>query len=76
MTSELPLDHVFQKIPEDLNTDQGEDNLGYTADDTNDSVHPEEGLDIEEYKDEGYIELVLRVMAMMCDGQFQGLQAR
>ena len=27
-----------------------------------------------EYKDEGYIELVLKVLARMCDGQFAGLQ--
>ena len=27
-----------------------------------------------EYKDEGYIELVLKVLAQMCDGQFTGLQ--
>ncbi len=25
-----------------------------------------------EYKDEGYIELVLKVLAQMCDGQFTG----
>lgn len=29
---------------------------------------------LEEYKDEGYIELVLKVLAQMCDGQFNGLQ--
>ena len=27
-----------------------------------------------EYKDEGYIELVMNVLARMCDGQFTGLQ--
>ncbi len=27
-----------------------------------------------EYKDEGYIDLVLKVLAGMCDGQFAGLQ--
>ena len=29
---------------------------------------------MEEYKDEGYIELLLKVLAQMCDGQFGGLQ--
>jgi inositol 1,4,5-triphosphate receptor type 1 len=29
---------------------------------------------LEYYKDEGYIELVLKVLAQMCDGQFTGLQ--
>ena len=30
--------------------------------------------DAMEYKDEGYIELVLQVLSRMCDGQFAGLQ--
>jgi inositol 1,4,5-triphosphate receptor type 1 len=31
-------------------------------------------LDEVDQKDDGYIELVLRVLARMCDGQHQGLQ--
>ena len=37
-----------------------------------------DGDDLEEIdqKDDGYIELVLRVLARMCDGQHKGLQVR
>ena len=35
------------------------------------SIEDDEDL---EYKDEGYIELVLRIMALMCDGQNTTLQ--
>ena len=34
----------------------------------------EEEMDEIDQKDDGYIELVLRVLARMCDGQHKGLQ--
>ena len=33
-------------------------------------------MDEIDQKDDGYIELVLRVLARMCDGQHRGLQVR
>ena len=36
----------------------------------------EEDMDEIDQKDDGYIELVLRVLARMCDGQHRGLQVR
>ena len=48
---------------------EGVENLGLSIDDK------ELNDDSLEYKDEGYIELVLKVLAQMCDGQFSGLQA-
>ena len=47
---------------------EGVENLGLSIDDK------ELNDDSLEYKDEGYIELVLKVLAQMCDGQFSGLQ--
>ena len=46
----------------------GEENLGFSL--VGEEI-PDEAV---EYKDEGYIELVLKVLAGMCDGQFDGLQ--
>ena len=39
------------------------------------------GIDAEdlanlEFKDDGYIELVLRILGLMCDNQHEGLQVR
>lgn len=31
-------------------------------------------VDMLEYKDDGYIELVLKLLARICDGQHEGLQ--
>ena len=36
----------------------------------------EEEMEEIDQKDDGYIELVLRVLARMCDGQHSGLQVR
>ena len=36
----------------------------------------EEEIEEIDQKDDGYIELVLRVLARMCDGQHSGLQVR
>ena len=37
----------------------------------------DEGVrDMLEYKDDGYIELVLKVLARICDGQHVGLQVK
>ena len=44
-----------------------------------DEVEPtlDEGVrDMLEYKDDGYIELVLKVLARICDGQHVGLQVK
>lgn len=38
------------------------------------TLNKEEDLEEIDQKDDGYIELVLRVLARMCDGQHQGLQ--
>ena len=38
------------------------------------ALKEEESLEEIDQKDDGYIELVLRVLARMCDGQHQGLQ--
>ena len=40
-----------------------------------DSFQEEEMAEINQ-KDDGYVELVLRVLAHMCDGQHTGLQVR
>ena len=39
---------------------------------------PKDDENLEEFDqhDDGYIELVLRVLARMCDGQHEGLQVR
>jgi hypothetical protein len=37
-------------------------------------MHDELDDEMVEYKDEGYIELVLKLLAQMCDGQFKDLQ--
>ena len=47
----------------------GEENLGLKLPEESDTV-----AEAIEYKDEGYINLVLKVLAQMCDGQFVGLQ--
>ena len=49
---------------------EGTENLGFSL--VGEQV-PDEAV---EYKDEGYIELVLKVLAGMCDGQFEGLQVK
>ena len=36
----------------------------------------EDDMEEIDQKDDGYIELVLRVLARMCDGQHRGLQVR
>ena len=47
----------------------------YQDDDANSVVlDEEEEMEEIEYKDEGYLSLVLKLMAGMCDGQFVGLQ--
>jgi len=38
------------------------------------ALKEEESLEEIDQKDDGYIELVLRVLARMCDGQHEGLQ--
>lgn len=37
-------------------------------------MHDDLDDEMVEYKDEGYIELVLKLLAQMCDGQFKDLQ--
>ncbi len=54
----------FKCLPQEF----GVDNLGLNI---NKEDFWEEDI---EYKDEGYIDLVLKVLAGMCDGQFAGLQ--
>ena len=53
----------------------GEENLGFQLEEDEAALAAgaQEVLEVE-YKDEGYIELVLKVLAQMCDGQFVGLQ--
>jgi len=40
------------------------------------SMMKDDDLEEIDQKDDGYIELVLRVLARMCDGQHRGLQVR
>ena len=49
----------------------GVDNAAFMQESLTDNKDVSDDL---EYKDEGYIELVLKVLAQMCDGQFTGLQ--
>ncbi len=57
-------------VPQDDGVHEGAENLGFSL------VGEEIPDETVEYKDEGYIELVLKVLAGMCDGQFEGLQVR
>ena len=60
------VNHFYHNNQDDM--DDGTENLGFSL------VGEEIRDQAVEYKDEGYIELVLKVLAGMCDGQFDGLQ--
>ena len=63
----MPVDCVEEKPDVVQGALAEEDGLGLELDELGEDW-------LGEYKDEGYIELLLKVLAQMCDGQFTGLQ--
>jgi len=59
----------LQKKIKDKDTNRDEDDAEGVAE-----IPREDDLEEIDQKDDGYIELVLRVLARMCDGQHKGLQ--